>query len=316
MLDHRFRQWHQQAGSLLLGDDETDLAVHLLLVMGDMLAVLQPLASSDAVIGVVAEELEELDAAFAKAFVADARLHAGFQRLAGPPGDALSVAEGSEVADRLQRVAERMSQVQHLPDSLGLGRVLLQIEALDGQRKFQHLLHDLLVTLQNLGAVRQQELVQLGIRAEQGMLQDLPHSIVVFFVGQGTERVGADQHLVGRIEAADQVLVALEVDGGLAPEGGVAHAQQRGRHQGQAATTHVQRCGQGRHVADHSPAEADKTAVTGHPIVGGAAHDPQQAVDVFVRLAAFQHDVVRGKLLEELGGMGVEHPHHVTPIFP
>ena len=216
----------------------------------------------------------------------------------------LAVQPGSVAGARLDRVPERVSEVEQGP---GAGFALVGHH----QRGLA------------LARPHHREAQRIGVEAEQGrhvgfepveetgvvdepVLHDLGEARPDFAGIEGRKRRGVADHAPGLVEGADEVLAAGQVHAGLAAHGGVHLGEQRGRHLQEIDTPLVAGGGEPGNVADDPSAERDDDPVACDPPRGQGALDLREGVQGLVLLAIGNDVRIDGGGIREGGAQPVE----------
>src|SRR5690606_2183928 len=88
-------------------------------------------------------------------------------------------------------------------------------------------------------------------------LDDLAYPVFEVAAMKSAEQAAVEQHLAGRLEAAEAVLVAVEIDTGLDADRGIDVTHQRGRHLDVRHPAPVAGGGETDHVGKHAAADGN-----------------------------------------------------------
>ena len=158
--------------------------------------------------------------------------------------DRLAVRDALVASGRLERVRERVAEVEHLPLA-----VVVRVAEADGRLEGGAAPDELVV-----GKLPQR------LAGEQAGLHDLGHPLAPLRGRQRLEQRGIDHRAHRPVERADEVLALRQVDRGLAADRRVdlGDEARRNRHPGDAAE--IGRCGEAGRVGRAAAAERDDRA--------------------------------------------------------
>src|SRR5690606_64698 len=134
-------------------------------------------------------------------------------------------------------------------------------------------------------------------------LDDLAHAILEMAPGEGAEQAAVEQDPARRLEAAEAILAAVEIDAGLDAYRRIDVAHEGGRYLDVRHAAAVARGGKTDHVGQHAAADGDDGLVAA--VDGKAVELAQHAHPGFGGLAGFSsrkdEEARRDALLREIG---------------
>ena len=182
-------------------------------------------------------------------------------------GNALAVVQAA-LCGAFHAVTDGVTEVQQLADA-ALPFILLYDGFFDGQRTIQQLFHRQIALLQLCK--------QLLVRGQRH-LDGLCHALGIEPGGQGVQRIGVDEHLLRLPEGTHDVFHPIQIDAGLAADGGVHLRQQSGGDVVKIHPPHKAGGGKPCQIAHHTAAHG------GNAVLAGKAplqHHPAQLGDGF-----------------------------------
>ena len=200
-----------------------------------------------------------------------------------PHGNSLTVKPLAVPDARLDRVSERVPQVERRADASFLlvqrhHLGFVHAGSLDG------FYHDVSVARHERVDVALLPLEKVGV-ANQPVLHHLGHPGFVLPVGKRGQRVRVDEHAPRLVKRADHVFPRGVVHARLAADGGVDHGHDRRGNLHEVHAPLVRRGGEAGHVADHAAAERHERGLPVQSRVQGFVENLHQHVHVFVLLS-------------------------------
>ena len=200
--------------------------------------------------------------------------------------------EAAVAGDRLERVADRVAEVQHAAQP-ALALVLLHHLGLDPAGRGDRVLHRHPVP----AAQARRGLADRGEEravAEDRALEDLVGARAELADRQRRQERGIDDHRARLVEGPDHVLGLRVVDAHLAADRAVDHGEQSGRDAHPVDAAHPGRGGEAREVAHDAAPEGDDEAVAAKASLEQGVVDRLQRGAALEPLAVGDEDDVDG----------------------
>ena len=198
------------------------------------------------------QALQQAHDAVARLAVAQAHSHAQVTGSRQANGDSFAM-PNAEVGNQLQRMAERMPQVQMRAELL-LERIRLHHVDLDAHR-----LRDQVRQRTRAAAFQVGEEVWRG---QDAVLDHFGQASAELGRRQGRQQSRVRRHQQRLLEGADQVFAhARQINPHLAADAGIHHGEQRGWHLDEGQTAQVGGRSKASRVAHHAAAERDDGAL-------------------------------------------------------
>ena len=178
-----------------------------------------------------------------------------------PDGDGLAVEVTAEAGGRLDTVTDGVAVVEQRSRS-GFTLVLGDDAGLDGGAAGDQFLRG---EGRGVAGARFEELHELFVE-DEAVLHELGEAAVEVAGREGGEEGGVGEDEAGLGEGADEVLANGVVDAGLATDGGIDHAEERGGDVDEGDTAQDGGGGKATEVGDDAAAEADKEVAALDPL--------------------------------------------------